>query len=230
MIRFISYLTLLFFLFSCKGKENKPSLEKELQEGFQMSFQKIGIKVKDSLYIKNKTLYMHTVQDSGYYVDEMTNKLLSAYILFNHYQETKELDSINIFFEYKGLADKEEFHYSRMGINKIHDKFLENPLFVKLLPYIIKSTNANDIIYIDNTISEISNYIPSDKFTFKGDGFWDFIYDYALNCCNPNSDVHMNMDKILYASKFPEFQTRPDIFEYVIETSKHYCKKISTSD
>lgn len=220
---------LLALLLSCQSQNDVVHLEKKLQKKFNKTLYDVGLKVRDSVYIKENSLYYNIVKDSGYYVDPVTNRLIRGYLLYKHYEDIKALDSVNIQEEYKDLSSETTYYFPKKGIDKIYEKLSKNPLFISLVPYILRNTDANDIVNMDGTINDTPEYVSEEKYNFKGHGFWEFIDEYTLNCCDPKSDMHMNMDEILYASKYPEFPTRPDIFEYVIKESKRYCKKRATA-
>ncbi|WP_422106243.1 hypothetical protein [Winogradskyella sp.] len=219
-------LGIFILIFSCDAQEKINTKNSEqIQLKFQKSLNEFGLKVRDTSFIKGNTLYYNVVKDSGYYIDETTGHLIRSYLLVKNYEDLKKLDSVNFYEEFNGLRDKTTHHYPKHGIDKIRKKLSANSLFMDLIPYLLKNTDANDIVNMDSRINEIPDFISEKEFTFKGNGFWEFIYDYTLNSCDPKSEVHMNMNEILHASKYPDFPTRPDIFEYIIMESEHFCKE-----
>jgi hypothetical protein len=215
----------LLFLNSCVSPTNEVSLEKRLQNKFKQSLLDVGVKVQDTAYLKGNTLYYEFVNDSGYYVDKATNRLLKGYLLLVHYNDLKELDSINITEKYRDLTDKTTYYFPKSGIDKIYKKLSKNQLFMDLAPYILRNTNANDIIYYDDIINDMKKFLPKERYNFEGIDFWEFIDEYTLNACNPKSEMHKNMSETLRVSKLLKLTTNPDIFDYVIKESERYCEE-----
>lgn len=223
--RIFIYGMLSAFLFSCQSKENKLVFERKIEDDFKMTFQELGVKIRDTVFIDNDVLNISMIQDSGYFVDHATNQLLRSYFMFKHYDELKEMSAINIYVEYKHLTDRKTYSYARKGIDMIYAKLSDNPLFMSLVPYIAKNADANDIIYMDDLIvEEVPKFVSKERYDFTGTGFWDFVYDYTMDCCNENSMMHKNMDEVHYGSTFPDFPVRPDIFEYIINACEEYCR------
>lgn len=212
-------------LFSCQSKENKFELERKIENDFKMTFQELGVKIRDTVFIDNDVLNISMIQDSGYFVDHATNQLLRSYFMYKYYDELKEMSAISIYVEYKHLTDRKTYSYAREGIDMIYTKLSDNPLFMSLVPYIAKNADANDIIYMDDLIVEVApKVVPKEEYDYTGSGLWDFVYDYTKNCCNDDSIMHKNMDEVYYLSTFPDFPVRPDIFEYIINACEKYCR------
>src|SRR5690554_2930162 len=192
--RIFIYGMLSAFLFSCQSKENKFEFERKIENDFKMTFQELGVKIRDTVFIDNDVLNISMIQDSGYFVDHATNQLLRSYFMYKYYDELKEMSAISIYVEYKHLTDRKTYSYAREGIDMIYTKLSDNPLFMSLVPYIAKNADANDIIYMDDLIVEVApKVVPKEEYDYTGSGFWDFVHDYTKNCCNDDSIMHKNM-------------------------------------
>ncbi|WP_339609852.1 hypothetical protein [uncultured Planktosalinus sp.] len=218
------YSLFSIMLFSCQNNENKFELERKIEDDIKKTFQELGVKIRDTVFIDKDVLNVSMTQDSGYFIDDASNHLLRSYYLFKHYDELKKMDSIYISVSFKHLTDRKTFSYGREGVDMIYAKLSDNPLFLSLVPYVARNIDANDLVYMDNIINEMPEYVSKERYNYTGTGFWDFVYDYTNHCCDSETFMHKNMDEVYHSSKYPDFPVRPDIFEYIINACKGYCR------
>jgi hypothetical protein len=188
---------------------------KIIYDSVDSSYRDLNIKVNDSIYEKNSTLYINIEYISNYYLMDESNELITSYLFSNLGSILNKYNSVIIETMFYKLSDVKVSVYKPDAVKRMQNRFTSNQLFKDAFCYFIKNSNSNEILGFNEIINDFEVYLP-EKNLYKGN-FWNLIENYTINYKDSTSNDYLSVKLLYEAAKYPKLKLHPEVIKTFME-------------